>query len=439
MTSLRIVAAAATCLASLSSPAAAQTAIAHEGATMPAWIESWGTAQPLGPVPPPPAFTRAPPAAKPAPPPPPPPPPSPLVPFPPSLSDQTVRMTVRVSAGGPQIRLTFRNAAGGPTVALGSVHAALARPAGGIAAASDRTVTFGGKPWATLFPGATIVSDPIALPVAPLADVAVSIYLPASTPTNTVHPLGLTPAYIAAGDQTAAAALPSAKVVRSFFWLSGLSVAAPARDAGTIVAFGDSITDGYATTPGAHRAWPELLAARLQAEGGARLGVVNMGISGNRILKAGAGESALQRFDADVLARPGVRWVLLLEGINDINMSIIPGVPASEGVTAAQIIAGLDQLVTRAHLHGVRVAGATILPTKGLPFYSAAGEAMRTAVNDWIRSSGRFDAVIDFDAAVRDPADPLRLRPSYDPGDHVHPNDEGNAAMARAIPTTLFR
>jgi len=395
------------------------------------WIESWGTTQPLGPVPAPPTFARAPAPARPA-------PPSPMVPYPPSLADQTVRMIVRTSIGGPQIRLTFRNASGGPAVTLGSIHAALARADGAIDPASDRAVTFGGKPGVTIFPGATIISDSVMLPVKPLADIAVSIHVPTATPTNTVHALGLNPAYIVSGDATGAPTLPSPQVVRSYFWLAGLSVAAVSPASGTIVAFGDSITDGYATTPGAHRAWPDLLAARLHSEG-KPMGVVNVGISGNRILKTGAGESAVARFDADVLARPGVRWVILLEGINDINMSIIPGVPASEAVTARQIISGLDQLVERAHLHGIRIAGATIMPTKGLPFYSARGEAMRAAVNSWIRDSGRFDAVVDFDAATRDPGDPLRLRPGFDPGDHVHPNDAGNQAMAAAIDTALFR
>jgi lysophospholipase L1-like esterase len=396
------------------------------------WIESWGTAQPLAAAPAPPAF------AKPADPPKPT-PPSPIVPFPATLSDQTVRMIVRSSAGGPQIRLTFRNAAGGPPVTLASIHAALARPGGAINLPSDRVVTFGGKPGLTMFPGATAVSDPVPLAVGALADVAVSIHVPMPTPTNTVHALGLSPAYIVPGNKTGASSLSAPQVVRSYFWLAGLSVATASPRAGTIVALGDSITDGYATTPGAHHDWPALLAARLQAEGDGPVGVVNAGISGNRVLKSGAGESALARFDADVLARPGLRWVLLLEGINDINMGIIPGVPATEAVTAEQIIVGLDQMIERAHVHGVRIAGGTIMPTKGLPFYSAPGEAMRTVVNTWIRSSGRFDAVIDFDAAVRDPRDPLRLRPDFDPGDHVHPNDAGNKAMTAAIDTTLFR
>jgi lysophospholipase L1-like esterase len=334
--------------------------------------------------------------------------------------------------------LAFRNAAGGPAITLAAVHAARARADGAIDPSSDRAVTFGGKAGVTMFPGATVVSDPVALTVDPLAEIAVSIHVPVSTLTTTVHALGLNPAYIVAGDATAAPNLVSPRIVRSYFWLAGLSVDAEALGSGTIVAFGDSITDGYATTPGTHRDWPALLAARLRFEG-RKLGVVNVGISGNRILKAGAGDSALARFDTDVLARPGVRWVILLEGINDINMSIIPGVPASEAVDAAQIIAGLDQLVERARMHGIRVAGATIMPTKGLPFYSARGEAMRAAVNDWIRTSGRFDAIIDFDAVTRDPGDPLRLLPAFDPGDHVHPNDAGNRAMAAAIDTTVFR
>lgn len=167
--------------------------------------------------------------------------------------------------------------------------------------------------------------------------------------------------------------------------------------------------------------------------------MVNAGISGNRVLKAGAGDAAVARFDADVLTRPGVQWVIVLEAINDINMSIIPGMPEEQAVTAEEIIAGLDQLVTRAHLHEIKAAGGTITATKGLPFYSPKGERMRQAVNDWIRNGGRFDAVIDFDAATRDPADPLRIRHEIDPGDHVHPNDAGNALMAETIDLNLFR
>jgi lysophospholipase L1-like esterase len=393
------------------------------------WIESWGTAQPLlPPAPPPPALRGARPAAAP-----------PFLPYPETLTDQTVRMIVRTSAGGAQIRLEFSNVMGAEPVTFGAVHAALAGREGAIVPGSDRTVRFGGKPGLTLFPGARAVSDPIDLAVPALTEIAVSIHVPGPAPTNSVHALGLRPAYIVPGDRTGAQTLEAPQIARSYFWLRGLSVPAASAEAGTIVAFGDSITDGYGTTPGRHAEWPALLAERLQQRPAtAGMGVVNAGISGNRILRPGAGEAAVARFDADVLSRPGVKWVLFLEGINDINMSIMPMIPDSEAVTAEQIIAGIGQIIDRAHQHGIRIAGGTILPTKGLPFYSAEGEAMRQAVNRWIRTSGRFDAVIDFDAATRDPADPLRLRPDFDPGDHVHPNDAGNRAMADAIDLALF-
>lgn len=405
------------------------------------WVESWGTAQTLGPQAPPPFrdnSVKGDAAAKP--PAPPADPSSPIVPYPDTLSDQTVRMLVRTTAGGAQFRLEFSNALGGPDVTFGSVHAALAGAAGAIVGSSDRAVTFGGKSTLTLFPGAKAVSDPIDLAVPPLTDVAVSVYLPGPTPVNTVHALGLNPAYIVSGNATAAKQLAHPQVTRSYFWLDGLAVPAESATAGTIVAFGDSITDGFRTTPGAHADWPELLGERLQGDPRTRgWGVVNTGISGNRILKAGAGDAALARFDEDVLGRPGVKWVIMLEGINDINMSIMPGMPESQHVTAQQIIDGLGQLIDRAHLHGIKIAGATVMGTQGLPFYNDQGKAMWQAVNEWIRTSGRFDAVVDFDKVTRDPADPLRINPAFDPGDHVHPNDAGNQAMANAIDIGIFR
>jgi len=404
------------------------------------WIESWGTAQPLGP--PPPLIASRPvgdakdrPTASP-----PPASSSPFVPFPGTLKDQTVRMIARTSVGGPRFRLEFSNAAGGEAVTFGSVHAALAGEDSSIVAGSDHAVTFGGKPTVTLFPGAKVVSDPVELVLPALTEVAVSIYVPGPTQVNTVHALGLNPGYVTAGDATSSSKLVRPQLVRSYFWLNGLSVPASGESGGTIVALGDSITDGYATTPGAHQDWPELLAERLQADPRTRgWGVVNTGISGNRILKTGTGEAAVQRFDGDVLARPGVKWVILLEGINDINMSIMPIMPDEEHVTAGQIIAGLDQLIERAHLHGINVAGGTVMATKGLPFYNEKGKAMWQQVNEWIRTSGRFDAVIDFDAITRDPSDHLRINPAFDPGDHVHPNDAGNRAMAKAIDLDIFR
>jgi lysophospholipase L1-like esterase len=210
--------------------------------------------------------------------------------------------------------------------------------------------------------------------------------------------------------------------------------------AATIVAFGDSITDGFSTTPDADKSWPSILAGRLAAQrGSAPRAVINMGISGNRVLREGAGSSALARFDRDVLSRPGVRWVLLLEGINDIGFSAIPGLPESEKATADDIIAGYRLLISRCRLHGIPVIGGTLTPFEGVNTWSEAGERMRQQVNEWIRTSGEFDAVVDFDAATRDPAMPTRLRREFDSGDHIHPNDAGNQAMAEAIPLKLFR
>jgi lysophospholipase L1-like esterase len=395
------------------------------------WIESWGTPMPVVPPPAPPFGDGKASETRPVRP--------PFVAHPASFENQTIRMIVRSTAGGKTFRLEFANVQQGETVTFGAVHAALAASRGATTGRTDRVVTFGGKPSLTLFPGARAVSDPIELNLPPLTEVAVSIYLKAKTPADTVDELALMTTYIAPGDQTAAQRMTESAVAGSYFWLRGLSVPGD-RGGGTIVALGDSITEGYGTTAGAHRSWPELLAERLQRDPQlADLGVVNAGISGNRVLKVGAGDAAVARFDADVLTRPGVKWVIVLESINDINMSIMPGMPADQAVTADQLIAGLDELVARAHLHGIRIAGGTIMATKGLPFYSQRGEEMRQAVNRWIRESGRFDAVIDFDAATRDPADPLRIRPEIDPGDHVHPNDLGNRLMADAIDLSIFR
>jgi lysophospholipase L1-like esterase len=393
------------------------------------WLESWGTPQPLAPPPPGDRNGAEPPSPR-----------APFVAYPSGFADQTIRMVVRSSAGGSRLRLEFANAHGRDTVVFGTVYVALAGSAGATLPGTDRLVTFGGTPGLTLFPGARAASDPINLTLPPLTEVAVSIYLPAATPANTVDPLALMPTYIVDGDQAAATELDRPQIVGSYFWLRGLSVETADPEAGTIVTLGDSITEGYATTASAHRSWPELLAERLQRDPELTAwGVVNAGISGNRVLRPGAGDAMLARLDADVLIRSGVKWVIVLGGINDINMSIIPGLPGEQVTTAEEIIAGLDQVVTRARLQGIKIAGGTVMATKGLPFYSDEGERMRQTVNDWMRTSGRFDAVIDFDAATRDPADPLRLRPEIDPGDHVHPNDAGNALMAEAVDLDLFR
>ncbi|WP_202392882.1 SGNH/GDSL hydrolase family protein [Alteraurantiacibacter buctensis] len=404
------------------------------------WQETWGTALPLQPPPLSPfGEGRAPPPPPPPPPADQPPPPNPRLPYPAVLHDQTLRMVARTSVAGAQVRLEFANRHGAAPVHFGAVRVALAGDDGSTLPGTDRVVTFGGAEQVVLQPGTRLVSDHVDLAVGPLTKLAISVYLPGETPTETVDGIGLESHFVAQGNRTADTALPGAERGSAYFWLRGITVPAHPQG-GAIIAFGDSITEGYATTPGANHAWPELLAERLQADPAlAGWSVINTGISGNRVLRPGAGEAALARFTEDVLSRPGARWVVVLESINDINMTIMPSMPASQRATAEAIIAGLDQLVTRARLHGLKIAGGTVLPTGGLPFWSEEGEAMRQAVNTWIRTSGRFDAVIDFDAATRDPADPLRINPAFDPGDHVHPNDAGNRAMADAVPLGMLR
>ncbi len=394
------------------------------------WISAWGTAQQLAPMPPPRMPPRPAGETRPAPPPS---GPSPILPTPERLNDQTARMVVRPTVKGSVWRVQFSNASGGEPLRIGRAAFAKSAEAGAIRPGTSRALSFAGEGAVTIQPGAVVFSDPVALDVAALELLAVSIHLPDDVAVNTLHPLGLRTTYVVKGERTEDTTFANAETNRSYFWLSGLAVEADAS-AGTVVAFGDSITDGFGTTPDAGRAWPELLAERLQGDARTRhLSVINMGISGNRVRRDGAGLSALARFDRDVLARPGVRWVILLEGINDINFAAIPGMPASEAVTAADLIAAYSQFIDRAHLHGIKVMGATIAPTEGTWLYSAKTEALRQAVNQWIRSTGKFDALVDFDAVLRDPARPTRLNPTYDPGDNVHPNDAGNAAMARAI------
>lgn len=409
---------------------------AHATALQDHWVSAWGTAQQLAPQPVPKMPPR--PAGDTRPAPPPPQGPSPLVPTPEKIADQTIRMVIRPTIGGARVRLQFSNASGGDPVTI--AHTRLAKSAGEARTApgTDRLVRFSGKEAVTIQPGAVAISDPIAMDVKALELLTVSIHVPGSVPANTIHPLGLRTTTLAAGDRTADADLPGGQTNRSYFWLTGLEVQAP-REWATIVAFGDSITDGYGTTPGKGAAWPDLLAERLQGGAATRhLSIVNMGISGNRVRRDGAGLSALARFDRDVLARPGVEWMILLEGINDINIAAIPGIPDTEAVTAAQLIAAYTQLIDRAHLHGIKVIGATLTPTEGLWMYGPRTEELRQAVNAWIRTGGKFDAVVDFDAALRDPARPSRLNPAFDPGDHVHPNDAGNAAMAAAFDLKTF-
>jgi lysophospholipase L1-like esterase len=264
------------------------------------------------------------------------------------------------------------------------------------------------------------------------------VYLPEATGLPTVHPDGMHTAYIAKGNATGSVALTPDATTTAYLWLASVDVLAPA-EAGAVVTFGDSITDGVGATPDSDRAWPSLLAATLAAGGPGARSVVNVGLSGNRLLRPGFGVSALARFDRDVLGHAGVRWMTVLLGINDITFPAVPGIAPDETVTADDLIWGLQQIIERAHRHGIKVAGATIMPVEGVNTYTDAGERIRQDVNKWIRTGKAYDAVIDFDAAVRDSAHPGRLRADFDPGDHVHPNDAGNRAMAAAIDASIFR
>jgi lysophospholipase L1-like esterase len=382
------------------------------------WVASWGTAQQLM------KPERAIPSAQ----------------TPPArIERQTVRMVARPTIAGSQVRIALSNSFGHGPVRIDAAQVARAGANGSILPGTGRPLTFGGRTWVVLPPGARISSDPVAFDVRAQNDLSVSLHVEADSGPTTSHPIGLRGAWMAPGNQVMAEKLEGATQFRSYLWLDGIDVNASPR-AAAIIAFGDSITDGFSTTPDADMPWPSILARRLGAQRGmATRSVINMGISGNRVLREGAGSSGLARFDRDVLSRPGARWVLLLLGINDIGFSAIPGLPASEKATAEDIIAGHQMLISRARLHGLSIIGATLTPFEGVNTYTAAGEQMRQQVNQWIRSSGSFDAVIDFDLATRDPDRPTRLRPEFDSGDHIHPNDAGNRAMAEAVDLKLFR
>jgi lysophospholipase L1-like esterase len=415
------------CAFSLSLFAAPKTAVLNSNEH---WVTTWATAQSLAPVPEIGGRAQRSGTTRNR-------PPSPIGDLPETFKNQTVRMVVRTSLGGRRVRVQLSNALGNAPLVIGAAHVAIRQKDAAVLPASDRVLRFGGEGSFRIPPGALVVSDPVDLDVPKLTDLAVSLYLPQDTGRPTVHDLGLHTAYIADGDATGKATLTPSATTTAYFWLSSVDVLAPPR-AAVIVAFGDSITDGYATTVDKDQAWPALLARRLASNHSTEmLGVVNLGISGNRVLRDVAGTSALARFDRDVLSRAGVRWMTLLEGINDITFSAIPGL-SGEAVTAGDLIWGYRQIIERAHMHGIKVAGATIMPVEGVPTYTENGEAIRQAVNQWIRTGGAFDALIDFDALVRDAADPKKLRAEFDSGDHVHPNDLGNGAMAEAIDIPAF-
>jgi lysophospholipase L1-like esterase len=368
----------------------------------------------------------------------------------PSFQNVTLRQVVRISGRGRQARIRFTNEFGTAPLTIGAAHVAIAAPGGAIQPGSDHVLTFAGRPSAVVPPGAPLVSDPIDLDLAPLSKLAISLYLPGDVAVCTCHGTAVEPGWIMTGDSTAAAAPPAGSAPLPVRALISAVEAATDGPASTVVMFGDSITDGVGSTPGADRRWPDLLAERLVQRGGPAAYVSNEGISGNRVLNDGFGASALARFDRDVLATPGLGYVVVFEGINDIGISFAPKSDtgplagfmkafAGAPVSADDIIAGYRQLIARAHARGVRIYGATITPYGGAATYAEEGERQRQAVNAWIRTSGAFDGVIDFDAVWRDPADPGRIREGLHAGDHLHGSDAGYKALADSIDLGLFR
>jgi lysophospholipase L1-like esterase len=356
--------------------------------------------------------------------------------------NQTVRMIVHTSVGGNRIRVEFSNAFGKRSLRIGAAHIALAGEGAAIVLGSDHPLTFDGSPSIVIPPGALEMSDVVDLHFSPLSNLAISVYVPDQTGPATKHLLGLHTTYISGpGNFVASPDMQTKWEATSYYWISGIDVEA-AASAHTIVAFGDSITDGFQSKQNGNMQWPSQLAARLQANPATEaLAVANEGIGGNRVLHDALpfGPNALARFDRDVLAQPGVKYMIVLESINDLGFPHEKrGGHGAQEVTAKQLIAGLKQLIIRAHAHGIKVYGGTLTPYQGADYYSAEGEAKREAINQWIRTSGAFDGVIDFDKAVRNPQNPKRILPSYDSGDHLHPNDAGYKAMADAVPLSLF-
>ena len=397
---------------------AAAKPLAHHGTAPPSqWVGSWATPQQI-----PEARNALPPEA---------------------LSDATLRQAVHLSLGGKTLRVHLSNVFGTEPLHLTAAH--IARPSlilGGIDVPSDRALTFAGRADVTIPAGAEYVSDPVQFDSPPLGNVAITLHYDQAPTQQTSHPGSRATSYYAKGDFVSASELPNATAVEHWFQIEGIDVLAP-PDAASVVVLGDSITDGHGATTDGNNRWTDLLARRLAASPAtSHIAVLNKGIGGGRVLFDGLGPSALARFDRDVLGPAGVKWLIVLEGINDLDTLTreAPARPEAHAERVAALIAGYEQIVTRAHAHGLKVYGATILPGMGSTYYhpDAGNEADRQAVNAWIREKGHFDAVIDFDAVMRDTTNPAWLLPALDSGDHLHPNPRGFQAMADAVNLSLF-
>lgn len=399
------------------------------------WVATWATAlvaRPLPPAPPPAASgpAAAPPAAAAGPPRPPP---------PTTASNQTLRQIVRTSVGGDRVRVVLSNVFGTAPLEIGAAAIAPRGQGSAVRAPDVEPLSFGGRRSASILPGAILVSDPVEMSVTALADLAIDLYLPGAlgigpSPVTTHNGAAQTSYVSVSGNHVGTPSLPVERETAAWLLLARIEVVA-APDTRVVVAFGDSITDGARSTANANARWPDTLARRLaEQRRGPRVSVLNAGISGNRVLGDGAGLSALARFDKDVLMQTGVTHVIVMEGINDIGIARADPTPSADDLIAAH-----RQLIARAHARGLKIYGATLTPYEGAAYYTAEGEAKRQALNDWIRMSGEYDAVIDFDAVTRDPGSPSKFAAFADSGDHLHPGDAGYKAMGEAVDLALFK
>jgi lysophospholipase L1-like esterase len=363
----------------------------------------------------------------------------PAVPLP-AVRNQTLRQIVRASLGGRRVRVVLSNAFGTAPLGIGAAHVALREKESTISPQSGRRLTFSERASFTIPAGAVVVSDPVDLVVAPLAELAVDIFVPGELATDasplTMHNGAFQTNYLSpAGNHAGMAALPVETTTSAWFVIARVEVV-PESPTAVVVAVGDSITDGTRSTADTNNRWPDHLARRLVARRGASVAVLNAGIAGNRLLSEGtaqAGVNVLARFDRDVLLQPGVTHVVVMEGINDIGNARQNPSPSAEDLIAAH-----RQLIARARARGLRIYGATLTPFEGAAYWTPEGETKRQALNQWIRTSKQYDGVIDFDAVVRDPQQPTKFLPQYDSGDHLHPGDAGYKAMGEAVDLALF-
>ena len=375
-----------------------------------------------------------------------------------AFRNQSVRLVVHTSVGGKRVRIKISNTYGEQPLQIGVAHIARRTTGAEIDPASDRSLTFGGRPSISIPARSLVVSDPIDLEVPALSDLAISFFFLENTAATTSHTLAQQTNYLSSeGEFVGSVKFPVSKLIHSWPFLTGVDVEAASHGA-TIVAFGSSLTDGDGSTSDANHRWPDALAERLQKAGGSKsqLGVLNLGIIGNRLLHdspqtpdspfgAALGESGLARYERDIVEQPGVKYVFVALGINDIAFPAFPFTPPGEKVSARDLISGYRKLIARAHRKGIRIIGTTITPFENsffrrphVEFYTPEREAVRQEVNAWILHSREFDGVVDFDAVLRDPTRPTQLRPEFDSGDHLHVNDAGYIAQAMAIPLSLF-